>query len=84
MRYPATEKLEVIMLVDPSHLPAERTLVWPIPRRRARGASRSAVCTKPGADGRTKPGADRPASRCNQLMSGNWQPSIEELIAEAV
>jgi hypothetical protein len=53
MRYPASEKLEIIRLVEQSSLPVRRTLskllplVRPIQCRRAGGADRSLAAAGP-------------------------------------
>ena len=76
MRYPASEKLEIIRIVEQSHLPARRTLdqlgiatpdllplVRPLSRRRPGGAGGSALGTEPGVEPhpRRHPGPDHRA-----------------------
>lgn len=75
MRYPATEKAEIIRLVEGSHLPARRTLdklgiprhvlslVRSLSHRRDRGAGRSSLTARPclEPDPRADPGRDRRA-----------------------
>ena len=72
MRYPASEKAEIIRLVEASHLPARRTLgKLGIPRatfyrwydryllRRGRGAGRSSLTAGPGLEPHPRPGPSR-------------------------
>jgi putative transposase len=81
MRYPASEKLEIIRIVEQSHLPAKRTLDqlgmprrtfyrWydRYPRRRAGGAGRSAIGAKPGVE-------PHPDDIHDQIIDWRWRQS---------
>ena len=57
MRYPLSEKLEIIRLVERSHLPAKRTLAqFGIPRHLVLSLVRPLSDRRPLEDRRSRPG----------------------------